>query len=64
MGEIVNLRSQRRRLEKRQAAQQAADNRSRFGRTGPEKRRDEIEAARRQAALDGARLETDPPTEA
>ena len=62
MGEIVNLRSQRRQIERRQAAQQAADNRSRFGRTNLEKRRDEIESGRRQAALDGARLEPDPPT--
>ena len=62
MGEIVNLRSQRRRRDKQQAAQQAADNRARHGRTPAEKRRDAIEAARRESGLDGARLEPDPPT--
>ena len=64
MGDIVNLRTERRRREKQAAALQAADNRSRFGRTGTQKQRDETEAARRQATLDGARLEPDPPTEA
>ena len=63
MGEIVNLRSHRRRRDKQDASRQAADNRSRFGRTPAEKKRDEAEAALSRAVLDGARLEVDPPIE-
>lgn len=56
MGDIVNLRTQRRQRARKQDAQQAADNRSRFGRTRAEKARDEADAARSSAVLDGARL--------
>lgn len=57
MGEIVNLRGRRRQRDRQLDAQQAADNRSRFGRTRAEKARDEADAARTNAVLDGARLQ-------
>jgi hypothetical protein len=60
MGEIVNLRNRRRQRDRAEAAQQAADNRARFGRTRAEAERDEGDRARAQAVLDGARLERDP----
>ena len=60
MGEIVNLRRQRRRRERDAAAQAAADNRARHARTPTERARDALEAARRIAVLDGARIGPDP----
>lgn len=57
MGDIVNLRTHRRQRARKQDAQQAADNRSRFGRTLAEKARDEADAARSNAVLDSARLQ-------
>lgn len=57
MGEIVNLRGRRRQRDRQLDAQQAADNRSRFGRTRAEKARDAADAARSSAVLDGARLQ-------
>lgn len=60
MGDIVNLRTHRRQRARKQDAQQAADNRSRFGRTRAEKTRDEADAARGKAVLDGARIDPDP----
>ena len=64
MGEIVNLRTRRRQRDRAEAAQQAADNRARFGRTRAEVGRDRQDQARQQAVLDGARLEPDPPASA
>ncbi len=61
MGEIVNLRTRRRQRDRADAAQQAADNRARFGRTRTEVERDRQDQARQQAVLDGARLEPAPP---
>ena len=61
MGEIVNLRGVRRQRDRQRQAQSAADNRSRHGRTRVEKARDEAEAARQRAILDGARIEPNAP---
>ena len=61
MGEIVNLRTRRRQRDRAEAAQQAADNRARFGRTRAEVECDRQDQARQQAVLDGARLEPDSP---
>ncbi len=60
MGEIVNLRIRRRQRDRADAAQEAADNRARFGRTRAEVERDRQDQARQQAVLDGARLEPVP----
>ncbi|NPD68121.1 DUF4169 family protein [Lichenicola cladoniae] len=60
MGDIVNLRTHRRQRARKQDAQQAADNRSRFGRTPAQIARDEADAARGKALLDGARIDPDP----
>ena len=61
MGEIVNLRGVRRQRDRETEAQTAADNRSRHGRTRAEKARDEADAARQRAILDGARIDPEPP---
>lgn len=61
MGEVVNLRKWRRAREKAADATQAAANREAFGRTRAQKERDAAEAAKREAALRGSRLE--PPQE-
>ncbi|MCQ8240445.1 DUF4169 family protein [Rhizosaccharibacter radicis] len=60
MGEVVNLRRVRRRRDRHAAGQEADANRARFGRTADEKRRDELDAGRRDAVLDGARIEREP----
>ncbi len=57
MAEIVNLRQRRRQLRRAADAQGAADNRARHGRTRAERALDALKAARREAALDGARVE-------
>ena len=57
MGEIVNLRQRRRRQERDAAAKAAADNPARHGRTPAQRAQDALEAAQREATLDGARLE-------
>ena len=57
MAEIVNLRLARKAGKRAAAAQQAAANRARFGRSAGQKALEEAEAARSQRALDGARRE-------
>lgn len=57
MAEIVNLRLARKAKARKAAEAGAAENRARFGRTGAEKARDRAEAAARERALDGARLD-------
>lgn len=54
MAEIVNLRLARKAHDRKQAAQHAAENRARFGRTKAEKQRDKIEADRASRTIDGA----------
>jgi len=55
MGEIVNLRSVKKRLAREAAGAKAKENRARHGRTELEKANDQREEARRAALLDGTR---------
>ena len=57
MAEIVNLRLVRKARQRSQAAQDAAENRARFGRTKGERTRDAVEAERLARTVDGARRE-------
>ncbi|MBN8889106.1 MAG: hypothetical protein BGP12_02480 [Rhodospirillales bacterium 70-18] len=61
MGEIVNLRRVKKQRAREAAAAVAAANRARHGRTTAEARRDALEAARRESAAEGTRLERDEP---
>jgi hypothetical protein len=61
MGEIVNLRTARKRAAKAADAKMAEANRARHGMSGAEKRRIAAEEARAQALLDGHRLSPDGP---
>jgi hypothetical protein len=54
MGEIVNLRSVKKRLAREAAGAKAKENRVRHGRTEVEKTNDRREEARRAALLDGS----------
>jgi hypothetical protein len=56
MGEIVNLRRERKRLAAARAAEVAAENRVRHGRTAAQKVNDRADEVRRAGLLDGARL--------
>lgn len=60
MGDVINLREARKRRDRATRESEAAANRSRFGRTKDQKRKeaDAVERARRE--LDGKRLEKDP----
>ncbi len=55
MGEIVNLRSVKKRLARDGVKAAAKENRVRHGRTEVEKANDRREEARRAALLDGSR---------
>ncbi len=57
MAEIVNLRQVRKQRARAKAAEQAAANRARHGRTPAQKQADAAEAARRRALLDGAKVD-------
>jgi len=57
MGDIVNLNSFRKRLERRQAARQAEANRARFGRSKSEPMADEKAKERANRLLDQHRLD-------
>ncbi|MFV0920972.1 DUF4169 family protein [Sphingomonas parapaucimobilis] len=61
MGEVVNFRQARKGLARKQAEQQAAENRARFGRSKAEKQRDAAEQERIRKELDGAKREDIPP---
>jgi hypothetical protein len=62
VAEIVNLRMARKAKARRDAAQQAAENRARHGRTKAEKQRDKAEAERAERTIEGARrTESDDP---
>ena len=52
MGEIVNLKRFRKRIEREQAAQQAETNRARFGRTKSERSGEETRNERAAELLD------------
>ncbi len=60
MAEIVNLNKLRKRRARADAEALAAANRAKHGRTGAERAREEIEAARRERAVAGAKLEGGP----
>ena len=61
MAEIVNLTREKKRRARAQAAQTAAENRARHGRTAAEKAADARAASALKSRQDGARLpETDP----
>lgn len=57
MGELVNLRRARKAVRRQADAAQAAANRVAHGRTRAEVEADRAAAARRDALLDGARLD-------
>ncbi|MBA2934709.1 DUF4169 family protein [Sphingomonas sp. CGMCC 1.13654] len=57
MAEIVNLNRARKAKAKAEAGRQAEANRTKFGRTKPERDRDVAEQVRRDALLDGAKRE-------
>jgi hypothetical protein len=60
MAEIVNLNRVRKAKARDAARQQAAANRAKHGRTAAERAREQEARARRDAVLDGQRLD-DPP---
>ena len=57
MAEIINLRMARKANLRADAAQNAAENRARFGRNKAEKARDAKSAERLQQQLDGVQLD-------
>jgi len=57
MGELVNLRNMRKRAARREAAQQAAENRLAFGRSKAERTLAKARAEQAQRVLDGSRIE-------
>jgi hypothetical protein len=59
MAEIINLRQARKARKRVDDAQQAAENRAKFGRTRGEKERDRIEAERQARFIEGAMREED-----
>jgi hypothetical protein len=61
MAEIVNLNRVRKAKARDAARQQAAANRAQHGRTRAERAEAEAARQRREALLDGQRLETPPP---
>jgi len=62
MGDIVNLRDFRKKRDRKDKARQAAVNRATFGRTKTETERERQEKARRDADLEGKRLDHDETT--
>ena len=61
MGEIVNLRQVKKQRAKAAAAEAAAQNRAKFGRTKAEKQVDTMEAKRAARLLDGAKRDEEAP---
>lgn len=57
MAEIVNLRLARKARDRRNAEQQASENRAKFGRTKAEKAKQKAEAGREASKLEGLRLD-------
>ncbi|MDQ2102360.1 DUF4169 family protein [Azospirillum isscasi] len=57
MADVVNLNRFRKMRQKEERGKTAEENRVRFGRTKAEKLRDRQEAERRDAALDGKKVE-------
>ena len=59
-GDIVNLNKVRKAKGRAGKARDSEENRSKFGRTKSERRYDDDENARRAAALDGAKIASEP----
>ena len=59
MGEVVNLRTARKKRARAAKAATAQTNRAAFGRTKAERERDEADKAKREALLDGLKREED-----
>ena len=57
MGDVVNLKRFKKRLDREQAAKQAEANRARFGRSKPERIVDEKRNARERELLEQHRLD-------
>ena len=57
MGDVINLRQARKARDRAEKEAQARENRTRFGRTGAEKRRDTDEAERGDRTHEGHRIE-------
>jgi len=57
MGDVVNLRQRRKQQDRDDKQRVAAANRTRFGRSGAERQRDQLTADRLAAQLDGVRRE-------
>jgi hypothetical protein len=57
MGELVNLKRFRKRVEREEAGREAETNRARFGRTKSERERDKKRDARAAEILDQHRLD-------
>ncbi len=57
MGELINLRSMRKKAARRQAAEKAAENRLAFGRSKAERKLDQLRAEKAKRELDGSRIE-------
>ncbi|MGB8275857.1 MAG: DUF4169 family protein [Alphaproteobacteria bacterium] len=57
MGEIINLNRYRKSRVRREQQALGAENRSRFGRTKDERRREKAEEDRKQTDLDSKKLE-------
>lgn len=57
MGDVVNLNRARKAKAAATRQSQAAANRAAYGRTKAQKDADRVDAARREAALDGAKRE-------
>ena len=60
MGEVINLRRVRRRLFRAEAAQDAKENRAKFGRSKLQTAAEAAEAERAGQTLDGAKLDQPP----
>ena len=59
MGDLINFNKARKARVKNVARATAAMNRAKYGRTKAEKARDELEKARADRQVDGAKLEKD-----
>jgi len=57
MGDVINLKRLKKRIERQQSAKRADANRARFGRTKSERAQDEQRADRANALLDQHRIE-------
>lgn len=61
MGDLVNLKRHKKRIERDRSAREAEANRARFGRTKAERAIDDDRARRAQAQLDQHRIDKEQP---